>query len=188
MVLLRLVVMSESENQAFLQDSLQVLVGLPLSIARNAADMKVFHFGSIRPHHSTRGRPGTTGSHALHIQCSWRIVTENRIVTGSSDRFMEPEEGAPVTVEDPQFGTLQFVRIAALLQGYDEATKSFVNATDHLIVQSVTCDRYCGADLQLSGGYRLQIFPDGSQAEDWRFMENEGRHIVIEGGKVNVVG
>lgn len=48
------------------------------------------------------------------------------------------------------------------------------------------CRQLGGADLLLSGDYRLQIFPDGSLEEDWRFVELQGRHIVIEGGRVRI--
>ncbi len=73
-----------------------------------------------------------------------------------------------------------------MLKGYDEATKSFVNITDELIVLAVDTDQFGGAELLLSGDYRLQIFPDGSLAEDWRFIELQGRHVVVEGGQVQV--
>jgi hypothetical protein len=50
---------------------LQPLVGLELSIARRAADMRVFHFGRIR-----KVEKGTVGDYALHIQCPWRLEDE----------------------------------------------------------------------------------------------------------------
>lgn len=173
--------MTRPDVRSLLQDSLAVLVGLQLSIARNAADMKVFHFGTIRPHASSSG---TVGSHALHIQCAWRIVSENAVITGSADRFSPRGEEVEVDDEDPQSGNLQQVRIGALLKGYDSATRSHINATDLLVVMSVTSDPFGGADLLLSGGYRLQIFPNCSQDEDWRIIEVGGRHVVVEGGKV----
>jgi hypothetical protein len=173
--------MSENDNQARLESCLQALVGLPLSIARDAADMKVFHFGTIRPHPSGRG---TVGAYALHIQCPWRFIDEKTVVTGTSDRFIEPTEGTAVNDDDPKSGNLQLIKIASLLKGYDAETNSFVNATQQLIVIAVKTDNYSGADLLLSGGYRLQIFPDGSLGEDWRLVEFQGRHVVIEGGHV----
>lgn len=162
-----------------LQSCLQLLIGLPLSIARDAADMKVFHFGTVVPHPSGRG---TVGAYALHVQCPWRFVGEKAIITGTSDRFVEPSEGAEVSDDDPKSGNLQLIKIASLLKGYDAKTKSFVNATKQLVVIAGNTDNYGGADLSLSGGYRLQIFPDGSLGEDWRFVEFQGHHVVIEGG------
>ncbi len=176
--------MTELDIQPLLNDALQALVGLPLSIARDVADMKVLHFGVIRPHSSGRG---TVGSHAFHIQCPWRIVTEEGVLTGASDRFAPPSEGAEVNDEDKRSGNLQRVRIQSLLNGYDSSTKSYVNATDNLVVISVSSDKWGGADLLLSGGYRLQIFPDSSLDEDWRVIETGGPHIVIEAGRAATV-
>src|ERR1700753_129595 len=102
--------MSENDNQTRLESCLQVLLGLPLSIVRNAADMKVFHFGTIRPHPSGRG---TVGAYALHLQCPWRIVAEKTIVTGTSDRFVEPAEGTEINDDDPKSGNLQLIKIAS---------------------------------------------------------------------------
>jgi hypothetical protein len=51
---------------------------------------------------------------------------------------------------------------------------------------AANADNFGGADLLLSGNCRLQIFPDGSLEEDWRFVELQGRHIVIEGGRVRI--
>lgn len=173
------------DSRLRLQSCLNLLVGLPLSIVRNAADMKVFHFGDVRPHPSGRG---TVGAYALHVQCPWRIVSQNAIVTGTSDRFLGATEGEEVNHDDPRSGSLQFVRAESLLKGYDDTTRSFVNATNQLVVLAAHADDFGGADLLLSGDYRLQIFPDGSLAEDWRFVEFEGPHLVIEGGQVRVDG
>jgi hypothetical protein len=175
--------MPDSRSQIHLERFLQVLVGLPLSIVRNAADMKVFHFGEIQSHPSGRG---TVGPYALHIQCPWRLVAKDTVLTGTSDRFVGPSEGTEVNDDDPRSGNLQLVRIASLLKGFDETTKSFVNTTEQLVVMAANADNFGGADLLLSGECRLQIFPDGSLEEDWRFVELQGRHIVIEGGRLRI--
>ena len=176
--------MTVNNNQTRLESCLQVLVGLPLSIVRDAADMRVFHFGKVVPHPSGRG---TVGAYALHVQCPWRIVDDKIVVTGASDRFVEPMDDTEVH-EDPRSGNLQRIKIESLLKGYDAETKSFVNVTEQLVVISVKTDNYGGADLQLSGGYRLQMFPDGSHDENWRFFALEGRHVVIGGGQVEFIG
>ncbi len=58
---------------------LEELIGLNLSIARRAADMRVLHFGEITVDDDERG---STGEIALHIQCPWRIEGPDGIVTG----------------------------------------------------------------------------------------------------------
>ena len=175
--------MSDSHGRTDLEDCLQVLVGLPLSIARKAAGMTIFHFGAVRPHPSGKG---TVGAYALHIQCPWRLIANDAVLTGTADSFVGPSEGLEIDDADVRSGNLQAVRIGSLLQGYDEVTRSFVNTTGQLVVTDAHADAFGGADLALSGGYRLQIFPDGSRGEDWRFMELQGRHVVIEGGRTRV--
>jgi len=164
---------------------LQVLVGLPLSIVRRAADMRVFHFGEVRPHR--RGK-GTVGQYALHVQCPWRLIGPHTVLTGSSDRLLPPSSDVKMDPNDPRAGSLQNVRLAAWLGGYDEATKSHVNAAGGLIVMSASADQYGSADIVFPGEVRLQLFPDGSVDEDWRFFntESEASHFVIEGGRVSI--
>jgi hypothetical protein len=108
------------------------------------------------------------------------------VITGSSDRYAPPREGAEADLNDPRAGSLQEVRLAALLAGYDDTTKSHVNTTGGLFVASVSIDRYGSADIALSGSIRLQIFPDGSAEEDWHFFETAegGAHFVIDGGRM----
>jgi len=64
-----------------IKQHLSLLIGLPLSIARRAADMLVLHFGTIREVESgikvgkRAGEKGTVGDFSLHIQCPWRVGT-----------------------------------------------------------------------------------------------------------------
>jgi hypothetical protein len=162
---------------------LQALVGLRLSLVRNAAGMRVFHFGEVRPHQ--RGK-GTVGEYALHIQCPWRLVSPDGVITGSSDSQMPPRNGGEVDPSDPRAGSLQNIRLASLLTSYDDVTKSHLNATGELVVKSASADQYGSADIAFSGGVHLQLFPDGSAEEDWRFFKTggSGTHFVIEGGRV----
>lgn len=157
------------------------VIGLKLSAARNAGSMKVFHFGHLRPH----PKGGTMGSYALHIQCPWRLTTPQKSVPGSSDYWypadpdLEDKGWKPDAIEP----SLQEKRILAVLLGYDPDTKSCVNITDLLVVESVKADAFGGVELRMSGGYCLQIFPvttdEDRDAEDWRFFELHGVHFVL---------
>jgi hypothetical protein len=144
--------------------------------------MKNFQFGTITPHPSGKG---TIGQFALHIQCPWRIVTREGILTGSADCYEPTEVGGEVVANDRQKGNLQQKRLGDLLRSYDASTHSWVNSTGQLIVRSVLVDDFAGFELELSGGFRLQVFPDGSRGEDWRFFApgSEEGHVVISGGR-----
>jgi hypothetical protein len=162
-------------------EALQPLVGLRLSIARCAADMRVFHFGEIRPHRNGRG---AVGEYALHVQCPWRLVGADGLITGSDDLYQPPSSDAEINQDDPQSGCLQDVRLAALLGGYDTITSSHINATDKLVVVAVRADQYGSAEIIFSGDVSLQLFPASSTGENWRFFGDETDHFVIEGGGV----
>jgi hypothetical protein len=158
------------------------LLGLQLAIARDAADMKVFHFGAIRPHGSGKG---TVGQYALHVQCPWRIVGNDRILTGSRDFHEPPEENGEIDPENWQSGNLQLRRLGQLFQLPDPGTRSWINGTNQLLVAAIHCDDFGGVEVELSGGFRLQIFPTGSRAEDWRFFEpGKNQHLVVAAGQV----
>src|SRR5262252_4212631 len=70
--------------------ALSQLVGLPLTAARRAADMRVFQFGTLRPVNR-----GSVGDFALHVQCSWRIEGPDGIVTGRLDLWEPLDVNAP---------------------------------------------------------------------------------------------
>ncbi len=177
--------MTTAGFQNHIQDRLDVLVGLQLSIARDALDMKMFHFGEISPLPSGKGSVGT---YALHVQCPWRIVSENMILTGSFDRYEPARDDKEADGEDERSRTLQHARLFHILQGYDEATRSIVNSTNGLVVRSIKVDGFGGMDLSLSGGYSLQLFPSGASSEHWRFFRTGGRpHLVVEAGRAEEV-
>jgi len=167
------------------------LMGLKLSISRNAADMKVLHFGEIKPHPDS----GTMGDFALHIQCPWRIVTSDRVITGSHDYHepADPKEDWDAWEPSRPRNRLQDKRLLELFPQYDPGTKSLVNATALLVVDEVEADIFGGIDLHLSGGYRLQIFPvstseSSSWGEQWRFFKPFAQHFVVvaNGGRARV--
>lgn len=61
--------------------ALSQIIGLPLTEAGRAADMRTFEFGTLRP----GDRGGSVGDFALHVQCPWRIERPDGIVTGRLD-------------------------------------------------------------------------------------------------------
>jgi hypothetical protein len=73
-----------------------------------------------------------------------------------------------------------------VLTTYDETTRSLINETKPPVVTAVRADPLGGLDLELSAGLRMQLFPDGSRGEDWRFFSPgaEAAHFVVKGGNV----
>jgi hypothetical protein len=178
---------------------LDKLVGLPLSIARRAADLLVLHFGTIQEveNRSLSGElrknpKGTVGDFALHIQCPWRLENSEGIITGRGDLYVSAETGEyfDKEVDDDSFykhGTnLQDKRIGELLQGVEPITNSYMNVTNFLIVESIEAGEFGEATIYLSGGYRLRMFPSNSIGEHWRLFipSTEEKHFVVEGSGV----
>jgi hypothetical protein len=172
--------MSSQKEQ--IQCALKVLIGLPLSIARRAADMRNFHFGSIRIIEK-----GSAGDYALHIQCPWRIEGPNGIVTGGDDLW-EPanEQDYDENWDYDKTENLQDSKLKDLLKGYNVRTRSYINKTDKLVVEAIEATENADLMIVLTGGYKIRIFPCGGRAEDWRFFkpESDERHFVISGGKI----
>lgn len=160
---------------------LEPLIGLGLSLARRAADLRIFHFGPVRS-----VEHGLVGELALHIQCPWRIEGPDGIVTGSRDLWCPAEVGDDLDWEswDHEKGeNLQDKCIGSLLGGFDPQTRSFVSLRHDLLVTGVEADSFGGAVITLSEGYRLALFPAGTRDEDWRFFRPgaDGPHFVVSG-------
>ena len=111
-------------------EALSQIVGLPLTAARRAADMRTLQFGSLRP-----GGGGSVGDFALHIQCPWRIDGPDGIVTGRLDLWRPVEDDAKIDYETWDYDespNLQDFRLDRLL-ARDGLT---------LIVESVDTDEF----------------------------------------------
>ncbi|MEL6105371.1 MAG: hypothetical protein AAFU85_05015 [Planctomycetota bacterium] len=156
---------------------------MPLAAAHRAADMRMFHFGTMRPAApsripSLRDRPrGSVGAYALHVQCPWRLETANEILTGRLDLW------EPVTQSDDfsfnewdceKDGNLQDLRVNEVL------------ASTGMVVESVDAKPNGHFELTLGHQRSLTVFPSGSVSEDWRLFkpDTDEPHLVVSGGKI----
>jgi hypothetical protein len=84
-----------------------------------------------------------------------------------------------------ELGNLQDERLASLLGGRDPETKALMNTSGMLVVETASGTSACGLCLELSGGYRLVVFPDGSSGEAWRLLGHQvPEHLVVVGGEI----
>ncbi len=164
--------------------ALTPLIRQKLSVARRAADMRVLHFGTLRPAPKSdipllKNKPrGSIGDFVLHIQCPWRIETEDSILTGRSDLWEPCERPDGFSYADWDYerdGNLQ-----------DQLLDHFFLNNDKPVVESVSIQSNCAFTLAISGGYRLVVFPSGSIGEDWRLFRpgTEEPHLVVSGGAI----
>ncbi len=157
------------------------LVGLPLSSISYAADMRTFQFGELRTY-----KGGRVGRFALHVQCPWRLESKQGILTGKED-WHEPANstGEIEGKFDPSLGgSLQEGKLRKVFRGYDRKLRAIINETGKFRVIAATADSLGGFELQLSGGYRLIVFPAGSVQEAWRLFQpgTQKHHFVMEPG------
>jgi len=151
--------------------------------------MKVFHFGTVRPHPNGKG---TVGAYAVHVQCPWRIVASEEIVTGSADLYGPANQRStsdfdPDTAMHERDGNLQNKKLGELLHGYDADTRSIVNSTESLVVTQVQTDPYGGVRIKLSPNYCLELIPCGSSdGEEWRFLKpgDSNAQFAVGAGRV----
>ncbi len=168
--------MSQNANPSTRQQvvaKLSQIIGLPLTAARRAADMRTFQFGTLQP-----VERGSVGDFALHVQCPWRIEGPDGIVTGRLDLWEPVEDNAPFDEnwDYEESPNLQDARLERWLAEHEQS----------LVVKSVDADECGGASITFGGGFVLRIFPAGTRGEDWRlFRPKTGApHLVISGGEV----
>jgi hypothetical protein len=157
--------------------ALSQIVGLPLTAARRAADMRTFQFGTLRPVDR-----GSVGDFVLHVQCPWRIEGPEGIVTGRLDLWEPRDDSAPF---DEHWH-------------YDKSPNLQDAHLEHwlarnpvpLIVREVDADDFGGAVITLDQGFVLRLFPAGTRGEDWRLFQprTDAPHVVISGGAVESDG
>jgi hypothetical protein len=157
--------------------ALSQIVGLPLTAARRAADMRTFQFGTLRTVDD-----GSVGDFALHVQCPWRIEGPGGIITGRLDLWEPVEDNAPFDEnwDHECSANLQDVRLEQWLAENEGA----------LVVESVDADDFGGAAISFAQSFVLRLFPAGTRSEDWRlFQHKDGApHFVISDGAVESVG
>lgn len=176
-----------STTEMRVHEELQKLVGLELTATARAADMRSFHFGELR---MRRGK--TVGRLALNVQCAWRVEGPGGVLTGRADLW-EPTEalrGDDLERWDHERdGNLQDQRIAEWLGHQDPRAGACLDVADPPIVLAARATPFGGAEIDLSGGYRLTLFPAGSAGEDWRLFrpsdgEEDTPHFVVTGGRI----
>lgn len=160
------------------------LVGKKLPSAGRASNLFWIGFGEMITI-TRRGKTEQTAEYFLHIQCSWRITQQNKILIASRDfytpssQYIEVDEDFDWDIE----GNNRF----------DERIKSFIQDTkDRLIVERIDSDEIGGLKVFLSESHVLEVFPDSSEddeySEFWRFFtrKDDSPHFVVTGNGIEL--
>ncbi len=166
--------------KSVIENYLRRLVGLRLTAARLTGGMLNVHFGTLRD--TPRGQVGDL---AVHVQCPWRLELHGAIVTGRDDMESEAGDQAPWKTARG-YASVTEAHLHNLLGAYDEGTRSFLNVGHALDVTDARLGPCGNLTIELTGDYRLALFPSGSANEDWRIFEpsSETPHFVIVGGAI----
>jgi hypothetical protein len=172
-----------SRMRESIRAALQPLVGLKLSIANYAGNMRIFHFGEI-----VRRADQAVAQYAMHLQCPWRIEGESEVVTGLDDWYLPPSgyECVDESWEPGKGNNLQQRRLRELFRCPDEEG-SLTNRSSDLVVIHADGSDFGDCRLILSGSYVLNVFPCSSDEEAWRLFQPGSieEHFVVSMLKTN---
>ena len=160
-------------QQVFLE-----LVGMNLSDARRAADMEMFHFGSATPAPSAGGSRETDFQFALHVQCAWRFVRNERVWVGSRDLYhpaaLSENESVPDGFDWGRDANRRDALVASLLEHHRR----------NLRVKHVQLELAGRLTIAFERDLYLEVFPDDAFAgEHWRiFAFEEGGVSFVQRG------
>jgi hypothetical protein len=164
--------------QEKIEKELSVLVGLPLWDAGRGADLEWFHFGEHRQVADRKGRLKEIGEYALHVQCSWRIVSSDQVIVARRDLYYLPDGSVDLSDDfdwDKQMGNWRDVRMHAFLKEH---------GSQPLIVTAIKGGRAGSVSISFTEDFVLELFPDDSlSGEHWRFFRPsvDESHFVVTG-------
>ena len=162
-----------------IENYLNSLIGKPLISANRAASMQIFGFGTWVDAHEGESRK--VGEFAIHIQCPWRITSEDKIFVAQSDMFY-PKGDYESESEDFDWDVNGNNRC-------DERTSELIEQTINLplIVKELSADKFGSLNLKFSKNFSLEIFPSDSLPEEfWRFFKSgtNDNHFVVCGNGI----
>ena len=156
------------------------LVGMPLWDAGRAADLLWVAFGQRQTIQDFRGEPREVGEFALHVQCAWRFVRDEKVLVGNRDLYYPRGYRYPKD-EIPK----EFNWDVQRANRCDEVLATlFAGGAKQFVVLRVEAGHAGEVALLLEGGLALQVFPNDSLVgEHWRLFRpgSDAQHWVFTG-------
>ena len=163
----------------YVTQRLRTLIGQPLQCAGYAADMLTLSFGRA-------------GEFSLHIQCSYRLASEDTILFDRIDYFV-PSEAVEARwraagLEEADFPRDWEDRDCRLF----ERVQALQSRLAEMRVEDVAVSLLGDVTIRFSGGMTLLALPMASdEAECWRFWNDAlwpDEHMVVCGDHVELHG
>lgn len=178
--ILPLVLMQEAmAMKELIEKTLKVLINLPLNRIGRAANLLWLSFGVERVEKSYFGDEKIVGEYGLHVQCSWRIVDNEKILADSQDMYIPSS-----AIDQSNFCWEDFQWDKPGNSLCDELFGSLINSVKPKItVREIAADNFGGLSICLENGYTLEVFPNSSSDEEsWRLLGEAGEeHFVVFG-------
>ena len=139
------------------------------SIGR-ASDMVWIGFGNTIKIRDFRGIEVKKEEYALHIQCPWRIIKDNKIILANYDIYVPKNCNCVENFDWDVKGKNLF----------DEKIIKLKEKIINSVVRDVTYYEYGDVNIFMENDYQINVFVNGSNKEEyWRFIDNtENKHII----------
>lgn len=169
------------------QTKVQVLKGLQFQCLGRAADLLCMHFGSMHEITYSNGKTAVVGEWALHVDTTWRMISDSKIFVGNSDMNYQAGNG---NFNDCDFydwdigGKSRFDEKAELLNHKLKDARTFVQGVKCSDVGDLKLDFQNGDTFQIN----CNISSDFSEYELWRLFEPayESPHFVADTSVFNI--
>ena len=155
----------------------KLIEGKVLRDIGRASDMAWLSIGNTIKVRNLKGKEVLKGTFAIHIQCPWRMIDNEKscILFSSYDMYM------PNKVFSQKKDFDWDIQGANL---YDEKVIEWKNRYGDVLIESVYISSLGDLKMKLSNGHSIEIFINTSSSEEcWRFFEcnTKKKHLVYQG-------
>lgn len=161
---------------------ISIILNEPFRYIGRASDIAWLGFGEDKISRDFHGRERVLAQYALHIQCSFRIISSDKIILANSDMF-EPSK------KNEEKVNFNWDSVGENL--YDEKSELLTKKLEvnSFIVSDINISRYGDLKIRTSNDYVIEVFNNISyNDESWRFFEPgcDKYHLIITGQKMEI--
>lgn len=171
--------MNSSKLKEQIEIALKPLINTRLTDIGRAHTLQWILFSPIGLFETNKGHNQKYPEYSLNIQCTWRVIGQEKIVVASDDLYFPPDDHPYDDLENFDWTEQGSNRCDSRTAPFKaEITKKTI------VVLSVEADSVGGLSIRLSEGYSIELFPANSlEREHWRFFNRHStdQHFVVTG-------